>query len=201
MMFRGVWRSLKIIFVVLRAVRLGITAVVFVIGAAILIMPPTLKEQDMLAIPADTSPRDDRLLMNRMAKLIAYFESDALYGAMAAADQNGMEADDFRLVIKGFAEGHVRVPEGANVLADIVEDAADPAAPSQRMTQGEREEMMAQLQALVDGRAQSYRGLIESEGRPLGPDDDIFPTVDTAPRVTLPSTRTGGAKFVSAPTE
>lgn len=200
-MLRDAWRSLKLVVFVLRSLRRGFTGAFMVITAALFIVPPTQAEQQLLVLPADTTARDEALIMHRIAKLVTHFDSDALYSTIVAADPNGMDADTYRLMVEGFATGRVQVPTGANLFAGVVDGIVSDAPAPPRLTQGEREAMQAQLRDLVTGPEKSYADLIAAEGRPLGPEDDIIPTDDRAPRVALPSSRSSGAKFVSAPTQ
>jgi len=199
-MLRDAWRSLKLVFFVLRSLRRGFTGAFLVITAALFIVPPTPTEQQLLVLPADTTARNEALIMHRIAKLVTHFDSDALYSGIVAADPNGMDAETYRMMVEGFATGRVQVPADANLFAGVVGEITGDAPAPARLTQGEREAMQAQLRDLVTGPEKSYSELIATEGRPLGPDDDILPTDDNAPRVALPSSRSSGAKFVSAPT-
>lgn len=114
-MLRNALRPLKLLWVIFRAIRTGISGFVLMIAAATVIVPPTANESTLLDLTSDTTARNETLIIHRIAKAVKKINSDRLYRSLAETSDTGLTADDFRQLIDGFAEGSLQaernVPE------------------------------------------------------------------------------------------
>lgn len=107
-MLRNALKPLKLLWLIFRAVRTGISGFVLMIAAATVIVPPTPNESNILDLTSDATARNGTLIIHRMAKAVKQIDSDRLYASLAETSDANLTANDYRQLIAEFASGSLR---------------------------------------------------------------------------------------------
>lgn len=107
-MLRNALKPLKLLWIIFRAIRTGISGFVLMIVAATLIAPPTENESTILDLTSDATARNEGLIIHRMAKAVVLIDSDWLYTSLAETSETGLTANGYRQLIGQFADGSIK---------------------------------------------------------------------------------------------
>lgn len=116
-MLRDILKQLKMLWIVLHALRTGLSGAVLVFAAALIIVPANNEESRILAQdPSDIAL--ETLVMQRMATLMVRADSDTLYTAIAERAPENMSAWQIRFVAERLADGSMQIgPDGQAIIA------------------------------------------------------------------------------------
>jgi hypothetical protein len=184
-MLRDIFKSLKLIWIFFRAIRTGISGFILALTAAFFIAPPTTQETGVLNLSQSATARDEALIIHRLAKVATTVDSDKLYKALAEGGGTDLTPNDYRFLTEKFADGSLRLPDGANLASNTVAFAMDGSpAPS-----------AADNDLIRDGIDQWRAADAHLETQS---DKAVAPLVEPVGNDSILAPRTGGAKFVAA---
>lgn len=110
-------RSLKLFWIIFKAIRTAIATTAMMLAAAFFFVPATIDERRVLG--ADTAIRDT-LLGHRMATLLVKADSDWLYTSIAESSlEHDISPWQVRFMVERLADGTVRFDENGGVTGTI----------------------------------------------------------------------------------
>lgn len=117
-MLRSLLKQIRMLWIVLRALRTGISGAVLVTVVGLCVAPASDKERDLLARQTE-SPALITLVTHRAASLMVKVDSDRLYTAIAEGAPEDLSPWQVRFVIERFADGTVQVDGDGDVVANV----------------------------------------------------------------------------------